>query len=217
MSNETGVPADPTNPTFDILRGRFGARTNIIHEVMASHTQPLTVDEIGQKAEQLARSRGLPFNADTYSPQVTRSHLATMRDKRQYAEQTTDGRWRLTETARRTIAQGGRRANNPAPTGGDGSAKSTESMDLRTVDDKGRIVLPRNFANATVTVEMVSDSELRIQKAVVIPQAALPLMEDALQPLSDRDRDLFLDLLENPPEPNAAFRKSAEAYKKRHG
>ncbi len=38
-----------------------------------------------------------------------------------------------------------------------------------------------------------------------------------LQPLSDRDRDLFLDLLVNPPEPNAAFRKAAEAYKKRHG
>lgn len=217
MSNETGVPADPTNPTFDILRGRYGARTNIIHEVMASHTQPLTVDEIGQKAEQLARSRGLSFNADTYSPQVTRSHLATMRDKRQYAEQTTDGRWRLTESARRKIAPGGRRTEQPPAIAGGGSAKNAEAMDLRIVDDKGRIVLPRTFANATVTVTEVSDTELRIQKAVVVPEAALPLMEDALLPLSDRDRDLFLDLLENPPEPNTAFRKAAEAYKKRHG
>jgi hypothetical protein len=109
MSTATLVPADPTNPTFDILRGRFGARTNIIHEVLASNAQPLTADEIGQKAEQLARNRGLSFNADTYSPQVTRSHLATMRDKRQYAEQTADGRWRLTESARRKVTNGGRR------------------------------------------------------------------------------------------------------------
>ncbi len=41
--------------------------------------------------------------------------------------------------------------------------------------------------------------------------------EEPLQPLSDRDRDLFLDLIENPPEPNAAFRKAAEAYRKRRG
>jgi hypothetical protein len=85
------------------------------------------------------------------------------------------------------------------------------------VDAKGRLLLPREFANATVTIQVMSDTELRIQKAVVVPQAALPLMEDALQPLSDRDRDLFLDLLENPPEPTPAFRKAAEAYKKRHG
>lgn len=217
MLNEITVPADPTNPTFDILRGRFGARTNMIHEVMATHSDPLSADEIGQKAEQLARSRGLSFNEDTYSPQVTRSHLATMRDKRQYAEQTTDGRWRLTETARRKITQGGHRVMQSLPSVGGGTVKNPEATDLRTVDDKGRIVLPRAFANATVTVTEVSDTELRIQKAVVMPESALPLMEDALQPLSDRDRDLFLDLIENPPEPNAAFRKAAEAYKKRHG
>jgi hypothetical protein len=41
--------------------------------------------------------------------------------------------------------------------------------------------------------------------------------EDELQPLSDRDRDLFLNLLDNPPEPNDAFLKAAAAYRKRHG
>lgn len=85
------------------------------------------------------------------------------------------------------------------------------------MDDKGRLLLPRGFANAIVTVQIVSDTELHIQKAVVVPEAALPLMEDALQPLSDRDRDLFLGLLDNPPEPTAAFHKAANAYKKRHG
>jgi uncharacterized protein (DUF1778 family) len=35
-------------------------------------------------------------------------------------------------------------------------------------------------------------------------------------PLSDRDRDFFLELLENPPEPTAAFLKAAASYKKGH-
>lgn len=33
--------------------------------------------------------------------------------------------------------------------------------------------------------------------------------------LSNRDRDLFLAMLENPPEPNAALRKAAKTYKTR--
>lgn len=33
--------------------------------------------------------------------------------------------------------------------------------------------------------------------------------------LSTRDRDLFLAMLENPPEPNAALRKAAKTYKSR--
>lgn len=109
MLAQDQVPADPTNPIYDVLRGRFGARTHIIHEVMARNSTPLTADEIGQKAEQLARSSGQEFNADTYSPQVTRSHLVTMRDKRNYAEQASDGRWQLTEEARRRIMSGSER------------------------------------------------------------------------------------------------------------
>ncbi len=37
-----------------------------------------------------------------------------------------------------------------------------------------------------------------------------------LQPLSNTDRDFFLQLLENPPEPNAAFLEGAKRYKARH-
>ena len=33
--------------------------------------------------------------------------------------------------------------------------------------------------------------------------------------LSDRDRDIFLAMLENPPEPNEALKKAVEEYKKR--
>jgi hypothetical protein len=75
-----------------------------------------------------------------------------------------------------------------------------------TTDEKARITLPKNFANATVLVEQVSDTELRIRKARVIPEDDLPFVEEAMAPLSDRDRDVFLALLDNPPPPNDALR-----------
>src|SRR5437588_411668 len=76
-----------------------------------------------------------------------------------------------------------------------------------TTDEKARINLPKNFANSTVLIEQVSDTELRIRKARVIPEDDLPLIEEAMAPLSDRDRDVFLALLDNPPPPNDALRR----------
>ncbi len=76
-----------------------------------------------------------------------------------------------------------------------------------TTDDKARITLPKQFANATVLVEQVSDTELRIRKARVIPEDDLPFVEESMAPLSDRDRDIFLALLDNPPPPNDALRR----------
>jgi hypothetical protein len=76
-----------------------------------------------------------------------------------------------------------------------------------TTDEKARITLPKNFANATVLVEQVSDTELRIRKARVIPEDDLPFVEEGMAPLSDRDRDVFLALLDNPPPPNDALRR----------
>ena len=75
-----------------------------------------------------------------------------------------------------------------------------------TTDEKARITLPKNFANSTVLVEQVSETELRIRKARVIPEDDLPFVEEAMAPLSDRDRDVFLALLDNPPSPNDALR-----------
>jgi hypothetical protein len=76
-----------------------------------------------------------------------------------------------------------------------------------TTDDKARITLPKNFANSTVLIEKVSETELRIRKARVIPEDDLPFVEEAMAPLSDRDRDVFLALLDNPPPPNDALRR----------
>ena len=37
----------------------------------------------------------------------------------------------------------------------------------RTTDRKARVSLPQSFANATVIIEQISDTELRIRKAQV--------------------------------------------------
>lgn len=99
-----------------------------------------------------------------------------------------------------------------------GAAKVEPSMvEVRTVDTKSRLLLPKEFASATVTLERVSENEIRIRKAVVVPADELPLIEDQLKPLSDRDRDLFLSLLDNPPEPTPGLVKALKLHKKRHG
>lgn len=77
----------------------------------------------------------------------------------------------------------------------------------RTTDEKARITLPGNFANCTVLIEEVSETELRVRKARVIPLDELPFVEETTPPLSDRDRDIFLALLDNPQPPNEALRR----------
>jgi hypothetical protein len=89
---------------------------------------------------------------------------------------------------------------------------------IRTADAKGRISLPRSFANATVIVERVSDVEVRIRKARVVPEdEARFLEEESRVPLSDRDRDRLLDLLDNPPEPTEALKRAFAKRPKRRG
>ena len=41
--------------------------------------------------------------------------------------------------------------------------------------------------------------------------------EETATPLSDRDRDRFLDLLDNPPGPNEALKRAAQKHAKPHG
>ena len=88
---------------------------------------------------------------------------------------------------------------------------------IRTADSKGRIVLP-GFANATVIIEAVSDTEYRIRKARVIPEDDLRFPEEDMPvELSERDAKKFLETLENPPKPNAALRRAAKRFKKKYG
>ena len=87
----------------------------------------------------------------------------------------------------------------------------------RTTDAKGRVSLPKAFANATILIEQVSDTELRIRKAQVVPEDEIRFREEAATPLSDRDRDRFLALPDNPPPPNEALRRAARHKRRRHG
>lgn len=91
------------------------------------------------------------------------------------------------------------------------------ATETRTADHKARVTLPKSFANATVLIEHVSDTEVRIRKARVIPEDELPFAEEQALPLSDRDRDVFLAALNQPPKANRAFRRAAARYKKRNG
>ncbi len=89
--------------------------------------------------------------------------------------------------------------------------------ETRTTDAKGRLVLPKSFANATVVVEQVSETEIRVRRAKVVPEDELPFGEEATSPLSDRDRDHFLDLLAAPPAPTPALEQAAARHKARRG
>jgi uncharacterized protein (DUF1778 family) len=88
---------------------------------------------------------------------------------------------------------------------------------IRTADSKGRVVLP-GFANATVIVEAMSDTEFRVRKARVIPEDELRFPEDDMPiKLTERETLMVLDMMENPPKPNAALRRAAKRYRKKYG
>ncbi len=59
------------------------------------------------------------------------------------------------------------------------------SVETRSTDAKGRVCLPKAFANATVVIEQVNEHELRIRKARVIPEDELRFSEEAPIVLSD--------------------------------
>jgi hypothetical protein len=79
--------------------------------------------------------------------------------------------------------------------------------ETRTADSKGRVLVSNKFAHATLLVEQVSDTEYRVRLAKTIPVDEIRFTEEALQPLSDRDRDIFLAILEDTSPPNEALRK----------
>lgn len=79
--------------------------------------------------------------------------------------------------------------------------------ETRTTDNKGRVTLPKGFANATVLVDQVGEYEVRVRLAKIVPIEEIRFVEESLLPLSDADRDLVLALLDNPPPPNDALRK----------
>jgi uncharacterized protein (DUF1778 family) len=53
----------------------------------------------------------------------------------------------------------------------------------------------------------VSEDEVRIRKARVVPEDEVRFVEESPFPLSDRERERFLDALDHPPKPNPALRR----------
>ncbi len=88
-------------------------------------------------------------------------------------------------------------------------------IETRSTDAKARLVLPKSFANAKVIMEQVSETEIRVRRATVGADEEVPFTEEWSAPLSDRDRDRFLDLLANPPAPTVALKKAAARHKAR--
>ncbi len=84
-------------------------------------------------------------------------------------------------------------------------------------DAEARVALPTGFANATLIIEQLSDVEVRIRKTAAIQHDETPFAEERVTVLSDRDRDRFLELLDNPPGPNAALRKALAEHRQQHG
>ncbi len=90
-------------------------------------------------------------------------------------------------------------------------------LQARSTDAKGRVSLPKAFANATVIIEQVNENELRIRKARVVPEDEMRFVEEAPIVLSDEERARFLRALDHPPKPNAALRRLMTGKAKTRG
>ncbi len=89
--------------------------------------------------------------------------------------------------------------------------------EIRTTDAEGRLSLPKSFANWTVIVEQVSETEVRIRRVQVVAEDDLPFEEESVTSFNDEARDQFLELLANPPVANRALQKAAARHKRRRG
>lgn len=79
------------------------------------------------------------------------------------------------------------------------TAKQVERIDFR-VNSKQKALL-----ECAATVKCVSLSSYVLTSS--LNQAQIDLAENEILVLSNRDRDLVMDALENPPEPNEALKR----------
>lgn len=86
----------------------------------------------------------------------------------------------------------------------------------RTTDDRGRVTLPKAFANATVIVQQINESEVRIRLASDGCDEQPQFIEESLTRLTNADRDRFLALLKSPLKPNAALQRAMAKHRAHH-
>ena len=58
------------------------------------------------------------------------------------------------------------------PTGQFSPPRNLMATETRTTDHKARVSLPKSFANATVLIEQVSETEVRIRKGASCPRTS---------------------------------------------
>lgn len=86
---------------------------------------------------------------------------------------------------------------------------------IQRTDAEARLVLPARFADSTVIIEQVSETELRIRRVKVGSDGDRPFEEELRTALSDEDRERVLEILANPKAPNAALGAAAARHKAR--
>jgi hypothetical protein len=91
------------------------------------------------------------------------------------------------------------------------------SPEMQVADAQARVTLPAMFAEAAVTVEIVSPSEIRIRKVGSADDFSPALAEESSAVLSNRDRDRFLELIDSPPPANVALRQAMAEHQRRNG
>lgn len=97
-----GIPTYSSNPRFDVLHGMIGRYTHYVHRVMATFSEAMEAENIATHTAKLADSQG--YTRSKITVKIVRNHLGTMQTKHGTAEQTDDGRWRLTASARSRVS-----------------------------------------------------------------------------------------------------------------
>src|SRR5262249_33651334 len=95
----------------------------------------------------------------------------------------------------------------------------TQTPEVRVTDSKARLTLPKSFANSTLLVEVISDVEIVIRKAKVVPLGPggeLP-PDSSPAPLSAADWQLFLSLLDHPPALPKKLQQGMDGQRKKTG
>ena len=89
-------------------------------------------------------------------------------------------------------------------------------IETRTINAQGVLVLPKLFANSTVTIEYCSETEIRVLRTADAPEVEPEFVEEDPIVLSAHDMSLFIEALENPLTPNAALQVAAARHRARH-
>lgn len=82
------------------------------------------------------------------------------------------------------------------------------NQEMQTADALARVTLPAEFAEKTVVVERLSQSEVRIRKLGEEGDELSMLPENNITTLSNGERDRFVELIVSPQTANPALCKA---------